>query len=159
MTFSFDFLFYQFQFSTKSIPRTQFFFLPESVLPDSFYDGKDREADFEKKEFQKFRIDLDTEGRWINRILEIIHDYPSPRQTASRPIRREHHEPKPQSGLLKHPDLDITLWTQPTDENLPELVEAGVTKDYTRLMIRKHRNFYLRIMDECCRRCVKILRF
>ncbi len=137
---------------------TQFFFLPESVLPDSFYMTEQREASFEREEFKSFRIDMDTEGGWIDRVLEIIQEYPLPRQTVSRPIRWvdkidvKEQEPIIQPGALKQSNLEIPFGTQPVKETLSTLVEATVSKNYTRIMVRKHRDFYRRIMDECCQR-------
>lgn len=141
----FDFLFYQFSFSSS---YTQFFFLPESVLPNSFYSDQEREVSFERDEFRPFRVHLDNTGRWIDRILEIIRQHPSPRQTAARPIRSTAEDP------IKQPELTV----QPAKQTQPASAQTKKRKEYSQLVQEKHRIFYRRIMDECCRRSVKIPR-
>ena len=85
----FDFLFYQFEFSEgyNRRPRMECFFLPERVLPDSFYTTLANYESFERDEFRPYRFVMDYAGQWVNKMLAIVHTNPEPRQVRPRPLR------------------------------------------------------------------------
>ena len=89
----------QFEISQGSLakPRVEFFFLPERVIPDSYYSSESRTADFEIAAFNDgpdvlgrrgYRVHMDVDKRWIQHISDIIAENPQPRRAGERPLRR-----------------------------------------------------------------------
>ncbi|CAO2652463.1 Nn.00g007460.m01.CDS01 [Neocucurbitaria sp. VM-36] len=65
----FDYLFYQFDYQDhQKTAWTQFFFLPESVIPDMFYLTEAKEADFSRDEFKPYWFEMDMGGRWVQQV-------------------------------------------------------------------------------------------
>ncbi|THW33509.1 hypothetical protein D6D21_09968 [Aureobasidium pullulans] len=60
----FDYFFFQFTVSDESslCPRVEFFFLPERVIPDSFYTDEALELGFDRVEFRPYKYHMDQEG-------------------------------------------------------------------------------------------------
>lgn len=62
----FDYLFYQFDYQNRpNRPYTQFFFLPEHEIPDSFYTSTHREESFDLLNFEQYFIRMNDDGDWV----------------------------------------------------------------------------------------------
>ena len=84
----FDFLLYEFRFlNGRNPPKIGFYFLPEHVLPDEFFESDALEVSFDRPEFKKYYRTVAKSGDRAKHILDIIDDNPQPRRTC-RPHRR-----------------------------------------------------------------------
>ncbi|THX42150.1 hypothetical protein D6D11_08328 [Aureobasidium pullulans] len=152
----FDFFFFQFSFSERRTARivSEFFFIPERIIPDHFYDSLDKEQNFEVSGFSKFRISMDDDGDWVHRIKEVIDANPEPRRPGARPCRVfKHADTLEGDGPLAPEDkslLDNSII--PSSDN-----ERGVSKlshahIHKMIMNHGHRRFFEMLMTECARR-------
>ncbi|KAL6163521.1 hypothetical protein ACJQWK_11098 [Exserohilum turcicum] len=65
----FDYLLYQFDYQDRQrLAWTQFFFIPEKVLPDEFYTTKAKDASFDREDFKPYCITLDDTGERLHKI-------------------------------------------------------------------------------------------
>jgi len=119
-THRFGFLFYH--FSRRENPsNSEFFFLPERELPDFSYVSTDLELSFDLPSFRPYRIVMDREGLWVDKVCAIIAENPQPRSMEPRPMRqaemintqRSHksngHQSKASETALRFYDLVMTL--------------------------------------------------
>ncbi|KAG9526325.1 hypothetical protein KCV07_g856, partial [Aureobasidium melanogenum] len=141
----FDFLFYEFSFSLgKNRPRrTEFFFLPERVIPDYFYTSESLEQDFDISEFTEFRFHMDEQGEWVHRIQRVVRDHQSPRRPTVRPRR----SPSP-AGV---PAAGLSSASTPVPTQDPKAHSHGL-RDYRSILAHRHRQFFYGLMRECALR-------
>ncbi|CZT16407.1 uncharacterized protein RCC_02250 [Ramularia collo-cygni] len=139
----FDFLFFQFEFSQLPNPvnRIEFFFVPERLIPDSWYTSDSEHADFEIAELKEYRFHKDEDGEWIGHIKEVLRQNPHPRRPGMRPARVASSE-SPEEIL------------EPGDhaEGLP-VGTLGTSAHgravHAQLMTSKQRDFFYGVMNEC----------
>ena len=145
----FDYLFYEFHFmiGPDGGPRKEFFFLPERVLPDVFYNTEALEEDFSQEEFQEYRIHMDRDGGWIRDIWDIMRRNPKPRCRYPRPVRVK---PTTSTSPLNPKS------TSPSESPESIIDKSHGRHDSSQSMIRKHRQFFYNIMRQCARRYVSV---
>ncbi|USP75476.1 uncharacterized protein yc1106_02750 [Curvularia clavata] len=113
----FDYLLYQFDYQDRQkLAWTQFFFLPESVLPDEFYTTEAKDASFDREDFKPYRIALDDSGDWVKEVYNIIQTTPNPRQIHHRPRRRSQNlfkksEDEPKDAIAAPPTSQLDHFT------------------------------------------------
>lgn len=127
--FSFDYLFYQFDYQDQRSSWTHFFFLPECKIPDEFYVTEAREADFDRAEFKPYWLYMGPSNDWVRQVYNIIQETPQPRKSGKRP-RRPFQNP---------PDLPTQALSQ--DDHL----STNYVKSF-------HRKFFHTMMAQCAAR-------
>ncbi|KAG9521367.1 hypothetical protein KCV07_g3780, partial [Aureobasidium melanogenum] len=87
----FDFLFFQFVFSNQLDPtrHIEFLFLPEHVIPDSFYVSSETELSLDRPEFLPYRIHMDEDGEWVTQMHRIVQQEDRPQKPGQRPLRSD----------------------------------------------------------------------
>ncbi len=118
-----------------------FFFLPERVIPDEFYETEELEGDFTRDAFQDYRVEMDEGGRWVQRILDIIARNAAPRQAAPRPSR---------SIYDQESDIQPTTLNFEPSEAVDEPSQGR--RDHARMMAYGHRQFFGALMEQCAKR-------
>ncbi|KAG9693647.1 hypothetical protein KCU95_g3200, partial [Aureobasidium melanogenum] len=117
----FDFFFFQFMISDDPGHRTEFFFLPERVIPDSFFISTDTEQSFDRKDFLRFKIHMDDDHKWVFRLQEIIGQEIQPRKPGQRPLRRL----APIAGVDFELEAEAGMSAEPEMESDSEMHKAG----------------------------------
>ncbi|KAH0353181.1 hypothetical protein KCU81_g1792, partial [Aureobasidium melanogenum] len=137
----FDFLFYEFSFSlgTNRPRRTEFFFLPERVIPDRFYTSAANEQDFDIEEFRPFRFHMDDKGDWVQHMRRVVRAHPLPRKAGARPRRVL------PAAEASNPARALTTARDPVPQS------HGL-QDYRRILAHRHRQFFYGFMRECASR-------
>lgn len=125
------------------------FFLPESLLPDTFYNSVSIEETFEREEFRDFRMHMDKDGHWVDRMVEIIKAFKRPRQETARPRRPGGHPARRSAA-------DTSRLPKPLHKSLAGLAskELQGRQAYDDIMTYSHRLFFLKIMTQCAHRYV-----
>ncbi|KAF2672845.1 hypothetical protein BT63DRAFT_436691 [Microthyrium microscopicum] len=77
----FDFFMYQFEFNFHGRIVKKALFIPEYQIPREFYTTSEMYANFDRPEFQSYRFDLDEEGGWVSKVVNIIKATPRPRRS------------------------------------------------------------------------------
>ncbi|KAJ5028130.1 hypothetical protein PSV08DRAFT_190909 [Bipolaris maydis] len=127
----FDYFFYQFDFvDQQKRAWTNFFFLPERVIPDEFYTTSSKEGDFSGDTFKPYWIAMDSDGAWVKAVYEIIQRTPEPRLPGKRP-----HRPL---GKSSQPDTRMNASTI----RQPSLLQTEVFFG----------NVFFTVMDQCAAR-------
>lgn len=162
----FDFLFYEFEFSQLPNPvsRKEFVFVPERLIPDSFYSGKDKYVSFDIPEFTSgsatagrtgYRIHKDEDGQWVTHIRDILNENPYPRKATMRPMRvnvlaEEVSTGESADGLSSSNDSTIPL--RPAPHNVATKRQGR--SEYAEIMEKKHRRFFYSLLNQCASRYV-----
>ena len=143
-TIRFDFFLFEFRFETQPAPRTEMLFLPERVIPDEFYTSEEKEMDFSAyPEFANYRIPMDGERHWVQRIRSIIEANQTPRADGDRPLRSAQDLSTEADRAPKKPAGETG-----------EMGGTGETgqREYKAIMELTHRRFFYRIMAQCAKR-------
>jgi hypothetical protein len=124
--------------------RKECFFLPENVIPDTFYTSTDCEASFDLPQFAPYRIHMDRDGQWVTRMCEIIQHNLQPRQTAPRPYRCIEPKSLPEAEDSGDVSFDAA-------ENLRRHLKTSYhgLQHYVSMMTRCHQTFFYSIMTQC----------
>jgi hypothetical protein len=140
----FDFLFYQFNYSTRksSEQLIEFFFLPERELPDSFYSSTEQELSFELPNFSKYRVKMDGAGMWVHMVLAIIRENPNPRATVPRPLRET-------MAIRDHINHEPAL---PTAQVVTAQQQSHSRQRYSKVVSEAYERFYTGMMTLCAER-------
>ncbi|KAH0175060.1 hypothetical protein KCU67_g434, partial [Aureobasidium melanogenum] len=137
----FDFLMYEFVNISPGPNKariTELFFLPEFVLPDTFYTTLELEADFELPAFSRYRMPKDENGKWLERIIEIMLG--SPPRKDSRPVRDEN---------MKVEDTPRDLFEE---LNIQDRLPGHGRTLYREITMHGIREFFDNIMLQCATR-------
>ena len=161
----FDYLFYQFDYQNRPYrPYTQFFFLPEYEIPDSFYTSANKEESFDLPIFKKYLIHMDDDGGWVRRMWEVIHANPLPRRAGPRPTpsttalnARSTTQVITDSAVQSTATLNATSTTQTnldsaTRSSGPAPLQAGKVHGrhtYSEIIATSHVRLYKNIMRRC----------
>ncbi|KAK3703977.1 hypothetical protein LTR37_014080 [Vermiconidia calcicola] len=142
----FDFLWFQFLFSKgNGEVQHKFYFVPEVEMPDELFVTEAKEVDFGSySNLQRFRINLDPDGDWLQAVRRIIVEYPQPRQLEERPLRRSQLDqfcPPPTSTVLESKEPEKQTAAHHQGRRL--FNQAG---------IRGHRSFFYGLTLECAQR-------
>jgi hypothetical protein len=92
------------------------------------------EGNFERENLKKFRFEMDRAGQWVQRVLEIILAYPTPRLDKGRSLRRF---------------MATDLESQDEEEDGNDVEDGGCRED---VVGKSHSQFYDGIMQECAQR-------
>jgi hypothetical protein len=68
-------------------PRVSFMFLPERLIPDSFYQSSEHYQSFQRPEFKPYFLAMDEEGIWVTHVQRIVEANPLPQMAGPRPSR------------------------------------------------------------------------
>lgn len=134
---------YEFTFGRGIRAETIFYFLPEYVIPNSFYSTLEQEQSFERSEFDQFKIHKQGPS-WAEKIINIISNCETPRRAGYRPCRNaQEGNLSTLSDLVKGSTLDEH------DANASRAISK-----YYQVTKRGHQQLYERIMSECASRYV-----
>lgn len=161
----FDYLFYQFDYQNRPYrPYTQFFFLPEYEIPDSFYTSANKEESFDLPNFKKYLIRMDDDGGWVWRMWEVVRANPLPRRAGARPIPSASTvNPRStmpgiiDSAVQSTSTLNATSTTQTIPDSAtrssdPAPLQAGNVHGrhtYSKIIATRHAQLYENIMRRC----------
>ncbi|SMY28929.1 unnamed protein product [Zymoseptoria tritici ST99CH_1A5] len=144
----FDFLFFQFEFSQLPNPviRTEFFFLPERLIPDSWYTNNNGQANFEIDELKTHRFHKDEDGDWVSQIKEVMRQEQQPRRAGTRPSRPAAEGREAALGLADDVANPLRLTRSLATPR------AHGRNLYGDVMRSKQRAFFYNFMHECAER-------
>ncbi|KAG9568552.1 hypothetical protein KCU71_g2701, partial [Aureobasidium melanogenum] len=168
----FDYFFFQFTVSNDLNlgQRTEFFFLPERIIPDSFYVSSSTELSFDRPEFLDHKIVMDDDGGWVFRILEILQQEIQPRKLGNRPLRPA----EPVAGI----DFELAMNPELASEEQEEKRHIDIQEDpvcaeeeqntqtddstsgrlfFSVAMRRCHTDFFEEVMQQCAKRLSGLL--
>ena len=126
----------------------EFFFLPEHELPDEFFVTNAIETTFERDNFPQYRITMDDDGQWVEKILRIIQENPKSRQVSARPVRSQYQ---------------LSITDDDALSSKPAHVKAGAKEltsidmflgrqRYTEVLHNGHLRLYEKLMHQCAYR-------
>lgn len=133
-------MWYQFLVSYNGSERSEFFLLPERILPDEFYTTLEKEVSFDRAEFRQYRIPMDSDREWLKAVVGIIEGNPHPRLDGHRPLRRK----PPCSALPTRSVEDKAVPSRPS--------EKKGRREYKSEVQRAQRQFFYTLMTECAQR-------
>jgi hypothetical protein len=144
----FDYFFYQFTFSDGpgNEPTKDFYFLPEIVIPDDFYRSMAIDADFRLESFDPYRLKMDRDGNWVQKVYNIIVATPNPRKPGIRPSR--HLDPTQTMQLRMEEDKE-------PDEQ--QHAESHIEKPQLRDLPWFCPKFFTAVMEQCASRLSGLL--
>lgn len=114
------------------------YFLPERLLPDSFYTGTEKFASFDRPEFAEHRFVMDDDDQWIVTLVQLIGQNPHPRRLAERPMRKEAPRQNPAAMAI------------PTQ--VQEQPKARGRREYRDTLVRAYRQFFDTYQSLCAQR-------
>ena len=137
--------------------------MPESVIPDEFYQSHQTEVSFQRPGFRPYFHVMDDDGYWVEAVWQTILEHPRPRRPGLRPLRsvqdprnstRQRHTPNPEvSNKRQAPDATIS----DADTSLEQRLDSSMNSQHGRHLYRlaaerAHRVFFHDLMAECARR-------
>lgn len=130
-------------------------FLPERFIPDEFYTTFDITADFEREDFLRFRVEMDRDMRWVERVESIINDHPVPRLERGRPDRPA---ATPSLGAIARQTVGeaSSLSKSRAAVKHSRLATRG-REEYLRAMSNGHRRFFYATLEQCAIRYVGLV--
>lgn len=142
----FDYLFYHFdyKYGPEGTPYAEFYFIPEKVIPDEFYQSQEIEVTFNRQEFLPYLILMDNDGHglWVQRMWEIIQQNPEPRRNSSRPIRST-------SISDLSADLEPEKSLEVAEDESEEGEDPHARHQYAMVTAHRHRQFFDTITKQC----------
>lgn len=136
---------YEFSFSTgRGRPRhVELFFLPEKIIPDEFYTTMTIAESFERSEFTPYRIVMDAEGGWVQKICDIVMSTPQPRKPGTRPQRKVRSAPDAEAEDSTAESYVVSIASKPEDHG---------RHTYSQIMTHCQRQCFDGVMEVCARR-------
>ena len=122
--------------------RREVFFIPERIIPDSWYETMNLEASFEIPELRPFRIVVDAENQWLAKMHEILQrEGPTARSTHPRPVRIS-----PLSVDFKQARKEARA------EAVKQTKMVHSTARFAQVSSSRHQQFWHEINNECAHR-------
>jgi hypothetical protein len=109
------------------------------------------EESFERLNFAKYRIVMDKNGDWVQRMLQIILENPHPRQTTPRPPRPAYIQ-----DVLDTTTLGVDSTAHVSESCVPAAQQSHGRHLYKEIITHSHRQFYDNVMRQCAERYVPL---
>lgn len=124
-------------------------FLPEKLIPDSFYQSSEHHQSFQRPEFNPYFLAMDEDGIWVTHVQRIAEANPVPQMMGPRPNRCP---PKVGGTIAKAENAVAIDYVGQSERPAQLLPDQWSSLDGSLLVPNSQTEFFDSVMWQCAQR-------